>query len=228
MFTTQGVARAMRILIFASQKGGVGKTTSALNITHLLAETLAARVLLLDTDPNGDSARWADRARAAGVQLRFDYTAETDPRLLGHVREVAEYDVIVVDTPGARESAALLAVVRHADAVILPSPPAALDLAGLARTVRDVVRPSGVPFRVLLTRVDPRSIPRAEQARTDLVEQGYGVFSTIIRSYAAHEDAALAGVPIGAYRGRYASEADLDYRRVTAEVIRDYVTGDIR
>ncbi|THJ74549.1 ParA family protein [Candidatus Frankia alpina] len=53
----------MRILIFASQKGGVGKTTLALNITHLLAETLAARVLLLDTDSNGDSARWADRAR---------------------------------------------------------------------------------------------------------------------------------------------------------------------
>ncbi len=174
------------------------------------------------TSPGGRTAR------AAGVQLRFDYTAETDPRFLGYVREVAEYDVIVVDTPGARESAALLAVVRHADAVILPSPPAALDLAGLARTVRDVVRSSGVPFRVLLTRVDPRSIPRVEQAWTDLVEQGYGVFSTIIRSYAAHEDAALAGVPIGAYRGRYASEADLDYRRVTAEIIRDYVTGDIR
>lgn len=44
--------RSLRRLMFASQKGGVGKTASAVNVALALGES-SYKVLIVDTDPNG-------------------------------------------------------------------------------------------------------------------------------------------------------------------------------
>ena len=72
-----------KIIAFANQKGGVGKTTTAVNLTAALSE-MGKRVLLCDFDPQGNAT--------SGVGV--------DPRRL----ETTVYDLILEEEPDVRKA----------------------------------------------------------------------------------------------------------------------------
>ena len=208
---------ATKITIVLNGKGGVGKTTTAVNLAAIFAEH--HRVLLVDADPQG-SARWWVR-QSEGRDLGFETIVLTD--FTGVSRQQwSDYDIVVVDMPPALDSIALAAIMPIADYLVLPTPPAPMDLAALIRTVRQVVIPSQITHRVLLTKVNARGLREAQEAQQTLLQCQIPVYYTVIRNLKIHERAAMAGLPISQYKGQAAAPAAADYRCVVNEIWKDW------
>ncbi|MGH7999081.1 MAG: ParA family protein, partial [Brasilonema sp.] len=88
--------------------------------------------------------------------------------------------------------------------------------------VQQVVIPVGKPHRILLTKVDSRSLREALEAQNTFMQMEIPACKTFIRPYKAHERAALEGVQITQWRGKNAQEAESDYRQVAEELKRDW------
>ena len=214
--TATNTVSAPKILAVVNGKGGVGKTTTAINLAAILAEN--HDVLLVDADPQGSATWWVERSEEG---MAFDLSTESNPAMLSNLHQTQNYHLIVVDTPPALRSEALKAVINLADYLVLPTPPAPMDLTALIETVRTAVRPLKVAHRVLLTKVDSRSLKETLEAQNTLLELGIPACNAFVRSYKAHERSVLDGVAITDWKGKNAREAQSDYRRVAEELLRE-------
>jgi chromosome partitioning protein len=69
---------ATRVMVVANQKGGVGKTTSTVNVAAALAQ-LGQRVLVVDLDPQGNASTALSVEHRRGVPSTYEALVEGQP-----------------------------------------------------------------------------------------------------------------------------------------------------
>lgn len=112
------------IISVQNQKGGVGKTTLAVHLSHALADE-GSTVLLVDADPQGSARDWA--AARDGKPI-FTVVGLDRPTIHRDLPEMAaNYDHVVIDGP-PRVSELARSAIAAADVVLIPVQPSPYDV----------------------------------------------------------------------------------------------------
>jgi chromosome partitioning protein len=128
-----GAGKSMKVVAFASQKGGSGKTTLAGHIAVEADRSGAGPVVMIDLDPQGSLTLWW-KARA---DTSPDFLETTEDRLVGDLKTLEERGtrLVIIDTPPAI-TATIGRVVATSDLVVIPTRPSPHDLRAAGATVQ--------------------------------------------------------------------------------------------
>ncbi len=158
----------MKIVSLVSQKGGVGKTTVAMNLA-VLAESRGYTTVVFDLDPQASITKWKDK--------RGEPPPDVVPAQQGRLKTLIGMaqkqgaHLAIIDTAGSADAAALAAA-EVADLVLIPARPNGLDLEAVETTVRVAMQHAKRPYHVVLTQTPSQNAITEEAAE---VIEGAGV-----------------------------------------------------
>jgi chromosome partitioning protein len=156
-----------KVLVLASQKGGVGKTALSAHLAVAAEQGGFGPVVLYDTDPQQSLARWFHDREADTPKLARGGITEL-PATLDRLGATG-VRLVVIDTPPALTDA-IRAVVEHADFVLVPTQDGKTDIAAIGSTVQ-LVRELDRPFAFALTFIKGNT-SQATQAAMFLSKHG--------------------------------------------------------
>ncbi|MCH9702642.1 MAG: AAA family ATPase [Mycolicibacterium sp.] len=230
-----------KIITLANQKGGVGKSTIAVNLAAVTADVLGAGddpdasspVAAVSVDPQGSAVWWAERLHDLPFHI---VQAHDDLEGLAKLKDLPGIEHVYVDTPGwidlkaggngsdplgtGPAADALRAVLDVTDLVIVPIETEPLSFDPTARTIEKVIVPRGLPYKVVISKWDPRD-GKADlnETREFVKSQGYPLANTVIRRYKLHARASADGQVVTEYPlNRVALQAREDFYRLALEL----------
>ena len=188
------------ILAVGNVKGGVGKTTLAINVTIALARA-KRDVLLIDGDEQGTALAFTDlRTNRREGPPGYTAVALRGANLRTQVRQLArKYSDIIIDV-GGRDTGSLRAALTVAAIVLIPVKPRSFDLWGVDQTA-DLVREArevNEQLRAIVVLNEADAQGKDNQEATDSLRevQGVDLAPLLIGRRKAFPNAASAGLSV--------------------------------
>ncbi|MEV6146350.1 ParA family protein [Streptomyces sp. NPDC051992] len=128
---------------------------------------------------------------------------------------------VFIDTPGSlQDENLLLEALKYAHDVIIPMPPEGLAFDPTARTVEQVIKPTGLPYNVLINNWDPRDgYVDLEDTREYIAAQEWTSLKSVIRRYKVHTRASVEGRVVTQYdENKPSFKAREDFYRLAIEL----------
>lgn len=206
----------MYVIAIASQKGGAGKSTFAVNLAAL-ADHEQAPALLIDTDAQGSLSVW-HRARGMRTPLLVSTRASDLPDVLETARRHKTIEWVFIDG-AAQANEDVAAIMNEATLVLIPTRPGVFDLASLPATIA-VARRNKRPFFVALNAVPPKrgitESPIVSAARKAVKDMGAPVWRGAVAQRAVYAHALASGQAVTEFEtsGPAADEMRLLWRDV--------------
>ncbi len=130
----------MKVISFVNRKGGCGKSSLVCLLALYWAERGGKSVAISDLDPQGSSGAFVEHIGHQNISAYDD---------------AAEYDYVLIDTPGGIEKGDLSTVVSVSDLIVIPLSLSPTDIRSSAETAEIVTAPS--KSRLLFNQVNVRT-----------------------------------------------------------------------
>jgi len=198
------------VISLTSFKGGVGKSTLAVNLAGALA--LNASTILVDEDPLQSCYQWAQH----NGQLPM-------PVLLPQEVPITDLDAskyLLVDTEGRPQLEDLAELIHSSRWTLIPCGTSGLEIDGTLRLIKALrsTETTLEKVKVVITKAPPVGTV-GQQARDALREAGIPVATSVVRSYVAHQKAAELGVLVKDVPDPRAAQAWADMLELAMEVV---------
>jgi len=182
------------IISFVNQKGGVGKTTTAINLSSSLVRK-NYKLVLIDADPQRSATTWHSIEDNQAFEI-LDHPGELTQADI-ETLETA-YDYVIIDAPPAMDDK-VETILKASDLTILPVTPSSLDLWSCKATLYMMDPKSEAPLsgkvRLLINRkISGTRVGR--EVRQALEKFDTPVFETELCQRVAYIDAMKYGVSV--------------------------------
>jgi chromosome partitioning protein len=188
------------ILLIGSQKGGCGKSTTAINICTSLA-TAGHDVVLVDADRQCTAANWA-MDRASNIELSTVNCVQKYENIRETLLDLNKrYEFVVVDAAG-RDSRELRTGMTAANILLVPFRPSQPDLDTLPNLKEIIIQardlnPELIVYGLLTMAPTNPTINEVDEAKAYLLDYPeIKVLNTIIRDRKVYRDAMSEGLGV--------------------------------
>jgi len=203
------------VISLVNQKGGVGKTTLAVNLSSAIFRR-GRKTLLIDADPQGSVLQWQSTAE----NQSFSVIHHPRPLSDATIKSLSKgFDQVVIDAPPAIGEL-ISSILDVADLAIVPVGPSPLDLWSSKETLSLIQQARKRNRKLKAKLLICRRIARTRvgrEAREALETYGIEIFKTEIGQRVAYVEAMTSGLSVLEYAPH--SEAAAEIVSLCEEII---------